>query len=600
LALIRFQFQIFGSRPKNESFGATLSASVSRHPFHFFFRSLLLTLSWKLHILTMTSKSRKAAVCATAAAFIVGTASASKPSSSFPHGGSVTRAKYVEGALPNDSVGTTCSLQLHGLLACPRGGAEPDESKKKRKSKRRKAQKAAKDAAAKSTTEEESSTASPAKDSKSHPPRQQEESSASAEKEKTDAPKPKPKQQTPSIIEEILKEKDYYKILGTTKQDAQNNPTAITKAYRRRAVQTHPDKTGGDRRAFDIVAEAYDVLSDDSKRQIYDRFGKQGLDPTSAANNNNGPAGFSQAEDLFRSFFGGSSARNPYFQPPRRNRTVRYQLEVSLEDLYQGIERTVLVAPPEGGPGSSTSQKRVNVHVTRGALSGQSIVLSGEMDFDETDTPGDLVFWLVQQSHPTFTRKGHDLALTLRISLQEAICGVTRNIRHLDGRELTIGSARQVTHGPIDPILIQTGDVQVLKGKGMPKDGQGTEFGDLYVQYEVEMPTGKPHGNDLTSEEREELGRLLDKLQGKKHLLQGQSDSDIQYLQKASLGDFGRASGRPQPTQNNDPTREDDERRSQFGSRQFHYSSSRGSSPFFETNPGYAPDDDGSAQCRQM
>jgi DnaJ family protein A protein 2 len=251
-----------------------------------------------------------------------------------------------------------------------------------------------------------------------------------------------------------------------------------------------------------------------------------------------------------------------------------------------------LVAPPEGGSSTSAS-KRVHVNVPRGAVSGQSIVLSGEMDFDEDDTPGDLVFWLRERSHATFTRKGHDLAVAFQISLQEAICGDTTTINHLDGTKLHIGSARHATNGPI---LIQTGDVQVLKGKGMPKDGQGVEFGDLYVQYEVEMPTGKPHENTLTSEEREELGRLLDKLQGKKHT-PSTDQSDVQFLQKASLRDFGRASGQPKPPQNNDPTRA-----SAFGSRQFYSSSSRASNPFFELNQDYMPegDDDSNVQCRPM
>jgi DnaJ-class molecular chaperone len=560
-----------------------------------------------LRFLTM-SKSRKAAVCATAAAFIVGTesASASTHSSSFSHGGSATRILCSEDGNGLDGL---------NVYSCPRGGAKPDESQKKRKGRRRKTEKPTKVETSETTddvpqedVESSTSTAAPAQeDTQSQSPQQ--EASASAEKEKPDAPKPKSKQQQKSqtpppptaIIDEILKEKDYYKILGTTKQEAQSNSNpnnVIQKAYRRRAVHCHPDKTGGDRRAFDRVAEAYDVLSDDSKRQIYDRFGKEGLDPTranSAANRSQQSAGFGNgggAEDIFRAFFGGSGTR--YQQPaPRRNRSVRYQLEVTLEDLYLGMERTVLVAAPDGGGSSTTANKRVHVNVPRGAVSGQSIVLSGEMDFDEDDTPGDLVFWLRERSHATFTRKGHDLAVAFQITLQEAICGVTRSIRHLDGSELNIVSAQHATHGPI---LIQTGDVQVLKGKGMPKDGQGVEFGDLYVQYQVEMPTGKPNENTLTSEEREELGRLLDKLQGTKHT-PATDQSDVQFLQKASLRDFGRASGQPQPPQNNDPRRD-----STFGSRQFYSSSSRASNPFFELNQDYMPDgdDDSNVQCRPM
>ena len=69
-------------------------------------------------------------------------------------------------------------------------------------------------------------------------------------------------------------------MLGLSKEEVaakgKSSSAAIQKAYRRRCVLTHPDKTGGDRRAFDKVAEAYDVLSDENKRHIYDRLGKRG------------------------------------------------------------------------------------------------------------------------------------------------------------------------------------------------------------------------------------------------------------------------------------------------------------------------------------
>lgn len=488
--------------------------------------------------------------------------------------------------------------------------------------------------------EEEESSSSPSQD----------QSSASAADDApstcvspaSSPPSPKPKvQKTPPVVEEILQEEEYYKILGLTQQQARNHPSAIKKAYRKRCVQTHPDKTGGDRRAFDKVAEAYEVLSDDSKRQIYDRFGKRGLQQQDGAAGGHHFSGFAHAEDLFRSFFGhrgANSNNNPFYQAFRRNRTVRYQLEVTLEDLYQGMKRTVLVAPPDGSHATTTtttSNKRVQVDIPRGALHGQSIVLPGEMDFDESDTPGDLIFLLKQRPHTVFTRKGHDLAMTVRISLQEAICGVTRTIQHLNGRPIVIGSARQRQRQHYnknngtdndddddvdDPVLIQTGDVHVLKGQGMPKDAQGMSYGDLYVQYQVEMPkTVKSSSHCLTSEERQELGRLLDKLEGKRKTTSmttpaTKDDSKIQYLQKASLSDFGRASGKPhyfsRAAQDTDPTtmedNDDDDLASGFspfgggGRRGFFYSSS-GTAPFFGMGPDDAFDeDDGNVQCRQM
>jgi len=204
---------------------------------------------------------------------------------------------------------------------------------------------------------------------------------------------------------------------------------------------------------------------------------------------------------------------------------------------------------------------------------------------------------LKQRPHPHFTRRGHDLAVTMQVSLQEAICGVTRKIRHLDGREIVVGSAR---HPTSDPILIQTGDVQVLKGHGMPKDAHGTDFGDLYVQYQVEMPKKRSGASDLSNEEREELGRLLDKLEGTQGRAMEETPSNIQYLERSSLADFGRASGRPEMPRDHMTDDEEEPGFSFFESRRFHWSSTA-SNPFFGMRQGgMFDDDDANVHCRQM
>lgn len=385
----------------------------------------------------------------------------------------------------------------------------------------------------------------------------------------------------PPIMEEILKEEEYYKILGLTKQEALNDPSRIAKAYRRRCLMTHPDKTNGDRRAFDKVAKAYEVLGNDEKRATYNRFGKEGVKRSSTG------AGFSSPDDLFRSFFGGRGF-NAHSQQPRRNRTVRYQLEVTLEDLYRGITRDISIASPAYGPQRT---KTVQVHIPRGAVHGQYVTLSGEMDFDANETPGDLIFLLSQRPHMTFTRKGNDLAIVIKCSLQEAINGVTRRIYHLDGKELVIGSARNESG---EPIIIRNNDVQVLKGKGMPKDELGLEFGDMYVQYEIQMPDLQ---EKLTSDERKELSRLLNKLEGKR-TLRPQSPKNIEYLTSSRVSDFGRASGKPRAIQED---HEDDnfEGFSPFGAQRFQFSSTY-SNPFFGSRQGKFDEDDPNVECRQM
>lgn len=401
----------------------------------------------------------------------------------------------------------------------------------------------------------------------------------------------------PTIIQEILQKEDYYEILGLHRdQKASITERAIQKAYRRRCVVTHPDKTNGDRRAFDKVAEAYHVLSDADKRAVYDRYGKAGLEHGAAGAGRGSFA--SSADELFQSFFGGhGGGGGPSFfgapmppQRPRRNRTVRYQLEVSLEDLYKGVGQSIQI----GEGGGSPLRKTVTVDIPRGAVNGQSICLSGEIDFDTTEAPGDLIFLLKQRQHPLFTRKGHDLAVIMTISLQEAVCGVKRTIQHLNGEQLVIGSARN-HHKADDPVRIQTGDVHVLKGKGMPKNKLGTSFGDLYVQYQVELPDMK---HDLTEKERTELTRLLDKLEGKRPSRRV-DESKLQYCEPSKASDFGHASGSPPPLSQDDEHLDQDEAGGNpFARRSFFYSSSNGREyPF-----GFPFENESSqdAQCRQM
>jgi DnaJ-class molecular chaperone len=392
------------------------------------------------------------------------------------------------------------------------------------------------------------------------------------------------------IVEEILEHDDYYDVLGV---DKGADDTQIQKGYRRRAVQIHPDKTGGDRRAFDKVAEAYHVLSDSTKRQLYDRYGKQGVEHGGATGGGMGSYG-----DVFRMFQQQQQQQRSRY---RQNHTVRYQLQVTLDDLYKGKTQSVVVTSPTTG--AESQQKRVDVHIPKGSMSGQSILMSGEMDFHQGDTPGDLIFVLTQVPHSKFTRKGHDLAMELIISLEQAVCGVEdQSITHLDGTEIAVNSAQEDQDS--FPRVIQTGDVQVLKGYGMPKRNERDVFGDLYIQYRVKMPKNSKDST-LTPDQRKVLGKLLRKLEGipppeKKH---DDQEKTILYLDKASSSDFGRASGNVVLEDDEHDHKEDDGGFHPFASSSFAQGRSMffgGASPFGGSRSPYDDEDGSNVQCQQM
>jgi DnaJ-class molecular chaperone len=426
------------------------------------------------------------------------------------------------------------------------------------------------------------------------------------------------------VAQKILKETNYYSILGLSPSSkSQISSIHIKKAFRRRAVQTHPDKMpNGDRRVFDKVSEAYDVLSDESKRNLYDRFGERGVKNSHSAGFGGGGSANAFQDQILRSFFGSSSGSSGGFSSrmsqhfKARNHDVKYELHVSLEEMYRGAHQKVSIAQPQG-----RGQKMVEVSIPQGISAGQSVILPGEVDHVHDATPGDIIFIIGQNQHPVFTRKGFDLAMELKISLREAICGFDREFVHLDGRKVHIGgpclNPMSTLNGDINdsatPLIIQTGDVHVLKGEGMPVKGARNKFGDLYVQYSVAIPSSEAQVEEnLTPAERKRLSQLLDKLEGNiRKVEDNQKDyKDIRLLQKATASDFGRSMFQ---SSNDDEEHLSTDQEDPYQKEGFHFfSNSQGANnrgrSFFSSSgagfPGFSnfqqSSDDGDVQCQQM
>ncbi|KAL7541974.1 hypothetical protein ACHAWF_012903, partial [Thalassiosira exigua] len=376
----------------------------------------------------------------------------------------------------------------------------------------------------------------------------------------------------PPAARSILSHSCHYDVLGITKSATSEE---IRKAYRRRCVLTHPDKTDGDRSAFDKVAEAYDVLGCEVKRERYDRFGKEGVENGTGmgmggmGGMSGGPFGF--GTDAFRDFFSsadpfsafgrGASSHQQYRRPPR-NRDLKYRLEATLEELYAGTTKRVAVSHPD--PTSHFPvRKEVEVTLPRGLRGGEAVRLPGAADAVPDAAPADIVFVVRERRHPIFARRGCDLAMDVKISSAESLAGFRRRVKALVGKEMTIGSPavertairEEVVEVPslpseddnstaanvadegglsatpetttetttvkyrLPPAVLKTGDVLVLKGHGMPRRGHrhgahDAQFGDLYVQLTVEAPETNADAERLSPAERVELARLLAKLEG--------------------------------------------------------------------------------------
>jgi len=338
----------------------------------------------------------------------------------------------------------------------------------------------------------------------------------------------------------MVKETEFYERLEIP-------PTAsvedIKKAYKKLAIKFHPDKNLNNPSAsekFKEISEAYEILSDDKKRQMYDKYGKDAMKE----------GGFSahSAEDIFASFFGGGGFGGMFGgggrQGPRKGENIMHELQVSLEDLYKGktsklaVQRNVLCPKCEGsgakpgvepikcktcdgkgirliikqmgpmiqqmqtvcgdcggkgeiikeedkcknckGKKVEKDKKVLQVYVDPGMAHGQKIVFAGEADEAPGMEPGDIIFVISEKKHDTFKRQGIDLWMEYTLPLIEALAGFDFTIKHLDDRVLHIKSEK----GDV----VKPGDIRTIVGEGMPTHKRPFDKGNLYIKFNIEFP----------------------------------------------------------------------------------------------------------------
>lgn len=317
--------------------------------------------------------------------------------------------------------------------------------------------------------------------------------------------------------------RDYYQILNVNKNASQDD---IKKAYRKLAREYHPDVNPDDPNAeekFKDINEAYQVLSDQDKRDKYDRFGSQwkqyqqtggraeDFDWSQWATQGQrggtqyrtvtqeefeqmfggGLGGFS---DFFETLFGGMSgartARRPTGQPSQRGqirgRDIEHPVEITLEEAFHGSTRLLTF---EDG-------HRIEASIPPGVKTGSRIRLSGQAGGGGVES-GDLYLKIKVRPHPTFDRKGDDLRINQPVDFFTALLGGETTVSTIDKSvKLTI------------PPETDSGKTFRLKGLGMPKLSKPNKRGDLYATIEVQVP------KNLTSEQKDQFEALKKSMQG--------------------------------------------------------------------------------------
>ncbi len=345
---------------------------------------------------------------------------------------------------------------------------------------------------------------------------------------------------------------DYYELLGVAKQAGEGD---IKKAYRQQAMKWHPDRNPGDAHAeemFKAVSEAYEVLSDGQKRQIYDRFGHEGLSGRGYGGARNTSDIFSQFGSIFEDFFGFSSQGGS--SRARQGADLRYDLELEFQEAVFGVEREIEFerehqcetcdgdgSQPGSAPATCRSchgtgqmtknqgffsiavtcstcggagkviknpcqkcrgsgrvgkKKKLSVKVPAGVDSGLKLRVSREGEGGYNGGPsGDLYVVLVVKDSPDYIRDGVDIIYTQAISFAQAALGCKLSVNTLEGpEEVTIQPGSQHGHR----ISIAAKGVPHLRGVGR---------GDFIVELSIAVP------RKLNKEQRELLERFA-KLSG--------------------------------------------------------------------------------------
>jgi DnaJ homolog subfamily A member 1 len=333
----------------------------------------------------------------------------------------------------------------------------------------------------------------------------------------------------------MVKETGYYDLLGV-----KPNATAdeLKKSYRKLALKYHPDKNPDKDAAekFKQISQAYEVLADPKKRDVYDKGGEQALKEGGGSEGS-----FSSPMDIFDMFFGGGRRGG---KKENKGKDVIHQLGVSLEDMYNGttrklaLQKNVICEKCEGrggkqgavqkcttckGTGSQVllnqlgagmyqqihttcrecdgngekinpkdmcktcngkkivhERKILEVHIDKGMEDGQKITFYGEGDQSPGLEPGDIIIILEEKEHSLFKRKEMDLFMKMELNLNEALCGFRRSIKTLDNRLLVISS--------LTGEFIKPNEVKCILNEGMPMYKNPYEKGRLIITFNIKFP----------------------------------------------------------------------------------------------------------------
>lgn len=349
-----------------------------------------------------------------------------------------------------------------------------------------------------------------------------------------------------------MSKRDYYEVLGVSKSASADE---IKKAYRKKAIEFHPDKNPGDKEAeekFKEAAEAYEILSDENKRARYDQYGHAGVGGGAGGFGGGGFGGGMNMEDIFSQFgdifgghfgggFGGGGARTQQV----KGSNLRVRIKLNLEEMLNGTQKTIKIKRMKMAEGTTSktcptcsgagvqyrvmntmfgqmqtqttcgtcqglgkvadkipaganaqgliqAEEEVSINIPEGAREGIQLSVRGKgNDAPLGGIAGDLLVVIEEEEDATIKREGDNLHQELYISFAEAALGTKKEVP-------TVGGKVKIT---IDAGT-QSGKILRLAGKGLPSiDSYGK--GDMFIHINVWTP------QSLTPEQKDFFEKQL-------------------------------------------------------------------------------------------
>lgn len=350
-----------------------------------------------------------------------------------------------------------------------------------------------------------------------------------------------------------MAKRDYYEVLGV---DRDADKGTLKKAYRKLAMELHPDRNPDNPEAeagFKEASEAYAVLNDAQKRQVYDRFGHSGLEGRQTGFNDVGDI-FSHFQDFFGDFFGGGGGGRP--DGPQRGADFATVIELSIQDCILGAEKEIELQHPDPctacdatgakdgklnrctacggagrvaarrgsfimqtacpscrgagataekacgecrGSGEVSTDRKVRVNIPAGINEGQRLRISGKGQSGARGGPAGHLYVDVRiEADPVFTRDGYDLVTPVKLSFPQAALGAKLEVPNPEKDDATLSL--------VVPAGVQPGDTLTIEEAGIPRlDGRGR--GDVVCVMQVDVPKElTPRAQELI----EELAKTFD------------------------------------------------------------------------------------------